>query len=76
MMILSYLIGQIYFPVKYNLVKFAGYLGLSVLLFALSSVIRPDLYILRIVFHTLLLLVFLGIVYLIEKPGFQSVRNI
>ncbi len=27
MMILSYLIGQKYFPVKYNLVKFVGYLG-------------------------------------------------
>ena len=29
MMVLSYLIGQKHFPVKYNLVKFFGYLGLS-----------------------------------------------
>ena len=75
MMILSYLIGQKYFPVKYNLVKFAGYLGLSVILFALSSVLRPDLYLYRVGFHTLLLLVFLGIVYLIEKPRLQSITN-
>jgi len=75
MMILSYLIGQKYFPVKYNLIKFAGYLGLSVILFALSSVFRPDLYILRVGFNTLLLLVFLGIIYLIEKPRLQSARN-
>jgi O-antigen/teichoic acid export membrane protein len=75
MMILSYLIGQKYFPVKYNLLKFAGYLGLSVILFALSSVLRPDLYILRVGFNTFLLLVFLGIIYLIEKPRLQSARN-
>jgi O-antigen/teichoic acid export membrane protein len=75
MMILSYLIGQKYFPVKYNLIKFACYLGLSVILFALSAVLRPDLYILRVGFNTLLLLVFLGIIYLIEKPRLQSARN-
>jgi O-antigen/teichoic acid export membrane protein len=75
MMILSYLIGQKYFPVKYNLVKFAGYLGLSVLLYVVSSVIKPELYVLRIGFHSLLLLIFLGVVYLIEKPGFSIVRN-
>jgi len=74
-MILSYLIGQKYFPVKYNLIKFACYLGLSVILFALSAVLRPDLYILRVGFNTLLLLVFLGIIYLIEKPRLQSARN-
>ena len=75
MMILSYLIGQKYFPVKYNLVKFAGYLGLSVLLYAISSCIRPELSVLRIGFHTILLLVFLGIVYLVEKPSLSIVRN-
>jgi O-antigen/teichoic acid export membrane protein len=75
MMILSYLIGQKYFPVKYNLLKFAGYLGLSVLLYAISSVIKPELSVLRIGFHTILLLIFLGIVYLVEKPTISIVRN-
>jgi O-antigen/teichoic acid export membrane protein len=68
MMILSYLIGQKYFPIKYNLVKFAGYLGLSVLLYVISSIVRPELAVLRIGFHTALLLIFLGITYLVEKP--------
>jgi hypothetical protein len=68
MMILSYLIGQKYFPIKYNLVKFAGYLGLSVLLYIISLVIKPELAVLRIGFHTALLLIFLGITYLVEKP--------
>jgi O-antigen/teichoic acid export membrane protein len=75
MMILSYLIGQKYFPVKYNLLKFAGYLGLSVLLCVISSVIKPELSVLRIGFHTILLLIFLGIVYLIEKPAISIFKN-
>jgi O-antigen/teichoic acid export membrane protein len=74
MMILSYLIGQKYFPVKYNLIKFAGYLGLSVLLYVISSVIKPDLSILRIGFHSILLLIFLGIAYLVEKPRLLTFR--
>jgi O-antigen/teichoic acid export membrane protein len=74
MMILSYLIGQKYFPVKYNLIKFAGYLGLSVLLYVISSVIKPDMAVLRIGFHTVLLIIFLGIVYLVEKPRLSMVR--
>lgn len=73
MMILSYLIGQKYFPVKYNLGKFGGYLGLSVLLFLVSSLIRPELPLISIGFHTILLLVFILIVYLIEKPELSSV---
>jgi hypothetical protein len=73
MMILSYLIGQKYFPIKYNLVKFAGYLGLSVLLYVISSVVRPELSLVRIGFHTILLFIFLGIAYLVEKPKFSFI---
>jgi O-antigen/teichoic acid export membrane protein len=68
MMILSYLIGQKYFPVKYNLTKFFGYLGLSVLLYGISTIFTPDTFIIRVAFHTLLLFVFLAITYLVEKP--------
>jgi O-antigen/teichoic acid export membrane protein len=75
MMILSYLIGQKYFPVKYNLVKFAGYLGLSVLLYAISIIVKPELSVLRIGFHTTLLLIFLGVTYLVEKPGLSIIRK-
>jgi O-antigen/teichoic acid export membrane protein len=74
MMILSYLIGQKYFPVKYNLIKFAGYLGLSVLLYVLSIFIKPDSLMLRIGFHSVLLLIFAACVYLVEKPRFSIVR--
>ncbi|TRZ69659.1 MAG: polysaccharide biosynthesis protein [Bacteroidetes bacterium] len=69
MMILSYVIGQKYFPVPYNLLKFFGYLGLSVLLYAISILVPVEPVFLRIAFHTLLLLVFAGVAWRIEKPG-------
>jgi O-antigen/teichoic acid export membrane protein len=75
MMILSYLIGQKYFPVKYNLLKFAGYLALSVLLYAISSFIKPEVSIFRIGFHSTLLLIFIGVAYLVEKPQLSFIRK-
>ena len=73
MMVLSYLIGQKYFPVPYNLMKFFGYLGLSVLLYVISVLVTVEPAILRITFHTLLLLVFAGVAWRIEKPGLAKV---
>jgi O-antigen/teichoic acid export membrane protein len=74
MMILSYLIGQKYFPVKYNLLKFTGYLGFSVILYVISILVKPESHLLRIGFHSVLLVIFAGIVYLVEKPRFSIVR--
>jgi hypothetical protein len=73
MMILSYLIGQKYFPVRYNLRKFGGYLGLAVLLFVISSLIKPEPALIRIGFHTALLIIFAMVVYLVEKPQLSAV---
>jgi O-antigen/teichoic acid export membrane protein len=73
MMILSYLIGQKYFPVNYNLGKFTGYLGLSVLLYAISTIIIPQTKIISIGFHTILVLIFLTVVLFIEKPKLKIV---
>jgi O-antigen/teichoic acid export membrane protein len=72
MMILSYLIGQKYFPVKYNLLKFAGYLGLAVFLYFVSTLIKPGSAIIRLSFHTGLLLVFAALAYMTEKPRLFS----
>jgi O-antigen/teichoic acid export membrane protein len=69
MMVLSYLIGQIYFPVKYNLAKFFGYLGFSVLLYVVSALVEFQSQIAGITFHSFLLLVFAMVIVLIEKPG-------
>ena len=74
MMVLSYLIGQHFFPVKYNLSKFFGYLGFSLLLYIISIYVVIDGMILRIAFHTLLLAVFAGGVFLVEKPRLSRSR--
>ena len=67
MMVLSYLIGQRFFPVKYNLGKFFGYLGFAILLYAVSCYVVPGGVFLRILFHTALLAIFAGTAYLVER---------
>jgi O-antigen/teichoic acid export membrane protein len=67
-MVLSYLIGQKYFPVQYNLLKITGYLGLSVLLYGISTLVHLKSLIISLGFHSVLLLAFLVVVYLVEKP--------
>jgi O-antigen/teichoic acid export membrane protein len=73
MMILSYIVGQKYFPVKYNLSKFFGYLGLAVLLYFISKFVLIDSRMLSFAFHTSLLMVFGGIILFIEKPKFLKI---
>ena len=72
MMVLSYLIGQKYFPVRYNLLKFFGYLGSAVFLYAVSALVPVHHAILRIAFHTFLLLVFAGVAWFNEKPALSK----
>jgi hypothetical protein len=67
MMVISYLIGQRYFPVQYNLRKFFGYLGLAVLLYFVSVFIVFDKRILQFLFHSLILIIFIGVVLAVEK---------
>lgn len=73
MMILSYLIGQRYFPVNYNLKKFFGYLGLAVILWFISSKIIINSFPLRIIIHTLFLFMFILTAVLVEKPRLRRI---
>lgn len=68
MMVVCYLIGQKYFPVKYNLKKILGYLGSAILIYFVSVNLFIDSLSLRIIIHTLFLFVFLIGVFLIETP--------
>jgi Na+-driven multidrug efflux pump len=69
MMVISFLVGQKYFPVKYNLVKFCGYLGLALLLYFICTIVVIEKSFLRIAFHSLLLLIYGGIVLWIERTA-------
>lgn len=68
MMAVCYLAGQKYFPVKYNLKKFFGYLGFAILIYFVSTNLFIHSLFLRIIIHTLFLFVFLIGVFIIEKP--------
>lgn len=76
MMILSYFIGQRYYHIKYNLLKFFGYLGLSFLLYRVSILIDIGSRIASIAFHTLLVFIFVAVVLGIEKPDIPGMGRI
>ena len=63
MMIISYLLGKKYYPVPYDLTKIGGYLLLAIAFSALSFYRFSENYYVS----TILVLVFLGIIALIEK---------
>lgn len=68
-MVASYLLGQKYYPIKYNLRKFAVYLGSSLLLFWISTwfSFEPG-GIVKFLFNNLLLLLFIGVFWFLEDP--------
>jgi O-antigen/teichoic acid export membrane protein len=63
MMIVSYIIGQHFYPVKYDLPRILGYLGLAILTFRISEWINLD-GILKYGINTLLLLAFIAVILL------------
>ena len=76
MMVISYIVGQKYFPVKYNLAKFFGFLGFAIIIYIISKLVVPELLWIRFLFHTLLLLIFSVVVFRIEKPGFAALSDL
>jgi O-antigen/teichoic acid export membrane protein len=68
-MVASYLLGQKHYPIKYNLRKFAVYLGSSLLLFWISTWFSFESGgIVKFFFNNFLLLLFIGIFWLLEDP--------
>lgn len=70
-MIASYLLGQKYYPINYNLRKFFLYFGFSLLIFFITRIIDIDPEIMtmrKFVFHNGLILLLLALVWTLEKP--------
>lgn len=66
-MVLSYILGQKYYPIKYNLRKFFLYLGSSILIyFIVSKIPFGDHGFIRFAFSNLFILIFIWIVFTIE----------
>jgi O-antigen/teichoic acid export membrane protein len=61
MVMVSYLVGQKYYPIKYETGKISIYIGLAIGLLVLSHLVKGDNKIVSIVIDTLLLLVFFAV---------------
>lgn len=72
MMVASYFWGQKHFVVKYDVKKIIGYIGLAILLFLISKLLTSDVQILKLTIHTSLMLVYIFVVYFIEKKEINS----
>lgn len=68
-MVASYLLGQKYYPIKYNLRKFVVYLGSTLLLFWISTWFNFEPGgIVKFLFNNFLLVLFLGLFWFVEDP--------
>lgn len=74
MMILSYFLGQKFFPVPYNIGRALGYTALAVGLFFAGHYTNTGSAVADLVFRNLIFVLFVIIVLLIEKP-FQFMKR-
>jgi O-antigen/teichoic acid export membrane protein len=74
MMVLSYIAGQRYYRIPYNLVKCLGYPLAAVGIWFLAGLWHPDHRVLSILYHSFVLLVFAGCVFLVERPRLAEAR--
>jgi O-antigen/teichoic acid export membrane protein len=78
MMILSYVIGQKYYPINYNLSSFARYIGTSVLLYLLSEFIRNYFGLHErpmFVINTIIMLAFFLLIFVSERDKIPYLRK-
>ena len=72
-MIASYYLGQRYYPIQYNLRKFFLYFGGALLLFVIAKLIQIDGVYTRLFFHNTLIIIYLVIVFSVEKIPLKRV---
>lgn len=68
MMVASYIVGQKYYPINYNVKKLLGFFGLSILFYFLSILVHFENRILHLTINTFILLLYVFILFMIEKP--------
>ena len=71
-MIASYLLGQKYYPIKYNLRKFVLYLGVALLFYGITRLLSIESSMTKFFVHNLLILSYIGLVYTLEKTSFKK----
>jgi O-antigen/teichoic acid export membrane protein len=74
MMVVSYIIGQKYYPVNYDLKRILGYLSLSLLLFFINSYFASGNLVLSLVTGNLSVIIFCAIAWMLERPKKKAVE--
>ncbi|PWH85591.1 oligosaccharide flippase family protein [Brumimicrobium oceani] len=67
-MVVSYWLGQKHYPIPYNLRKFGLYSITAITLYFVFTWINLEAGILQLVIHNLFILLYVGLVYWMEKP--------
>ncbi len=68
MMLLSFILSRKHYPIKYDLPKIFLYLGTAFGLYFLSLYLNLDSLLLKYSVHAIMVFVFLGLIYFIERP--------
>jgi len=68
MMLLSFILSRKHYPIKYNLPKVFLYLGLAFGLYFGSTYFNFDSSIIKYSIHSLIIIGFVGIIYILERP--------
>lgn len=68
MTILSFVLGQKHYPIKYDFGKIGLYLGLSLGLYFLTIMLKLPIGVMKYIIHSLIIIAFLVVVYLLERP--------
>ncbi|MEJ6583977.1 MAG: oligosaccharide flippase family protein [Crocinitomicaceae bacterium] len=77
-MVASYLLGQKYYPIKYNLRKFGLYFGLALTLYFIAYFVNMDANVftwMKFFFHNSLILLYISVVWFMEKPSKLTVNR-
>lgn len=65
MMLFSWIVGQRYYPIKYDFKKIGGYFLLAIILYAIGMWVPIEQQLLRLAFRTLLLVIYVA--YMLKK---------
>jgi O-antigen/teichoic acid export membrane protein len=75
-MILSYFMSRKQLPVKYDFPRIGIYFALSLILYFLSTQIHIGSKVLELIVNNGLILIFVAVVFLMEKPSLAILRNL
>ncbi len=76
MTIISYFWGRKHYPIKYDLKRILGYIAVAVSLYLINKLINIDSQVLRLSVNTLFILIYVMVVYLVEKPDIKKLRSV